>query len=311
MPASRNLSTMQLIAMSLLNTSMLFLPTLSHAKPIACFTSNVGNFCMELLERQAPRTVNNFISYVKSGAYTNGIFHRSVAGFVVQAGGHKVVSSSSGSSINAVTTFAPVINEFGTSNTRGTVAMAKVGGDPNSATSQWFVNLGDNAANLNVQNGGFTVFGRVLYNGMGVFDAIGGLPALNLSSSFGSDFISTPALSSNSQQVTLAIINTVQLSDVTAVFENDRVNFAVDIGNNEFFDVSMRIVASQPSIVFQIESTSPIAVANRPANIATFSYQTNQLLIPSVQVDATTVAANVVLTLTAPGSLQFTVTGRD
>ena len=83
MPASRNLSTMQLIAMSLLTTSLLFLPTLSHAKPIACFTSNVGNFCMELLERQAPKTVSNFISYINSGACTNGIFHRSVAGFVV------------------------------------------------------------------------------------------------------------------------------------------------------------------------------------------------------------------------------------
>ena len=311
MPASRNLSTMHLITMSLLITPLLFFPTLSHAKPIACFSSNVGNFCMELLERQAPKTVSNFISYINSGAYTNGIFHRSVAGFVVQGGGHKIVSSSSGSSINAVNTFAPVINEFAVSNTRGTVAMAKVAGDPNSATSQWFVNLGNNAANLDAQNGGFTAFGKILYNGMAVFDAIGGLPARDLSNSFGADFSSTPALNYTSQQVTLAVISTVQLRDVTAVFENDRVNFAVDIGNNEFFDVSMRLIASQPSIVFQVESAIPIAVANRPANIATFSYQTNQLRIPSVQVDATTVANNVVLTLTAPASLQFTVTGRN
>lgn len=310
MPASRNLSTMHLITMSLL-TPLLFFPTLSHAKPIACFSSNVGNFCMELLERQAPKTVSNFISYINSGAYTNGIFHRSVAGFVVQGGGHKVVSSSSGSSINAVQTFAPVINEFAVSNTRGTVAMAKVAGDPNSATSQWFVNLGNNAANLDAQNGGFTAFGKILYNGMAVFDAIAALSVRDLSNNFGPDFSSTPALAYNSQQVTLAIIGGVQLRDVTAVFENDRVNFAVDIGNNEFFDVSMRLIASQPSIVFQVESAIPIAVANKPANIATFSYQTNQLRIPSVQVDATTVATNVVLTLTAPASLQFTVTGSN
>ena len=308
MPASRNLSTMHLITMSLL-TPLLFFPTLSHSKPIACFSSNVGNFCMELLERQAPKTVSNFISYINSGAYTNGIFHRSVAGFVVQGGGHKVVSSSSGSSINAVQTFAPVINEFAVSNTRGTVAMAKVAGDPNSATSQWFV--GNNAANLDAQNGGFTAFGKILYNGMAVFDAIAALSVRDLSNNFGSDFSSTPALAYNSQQVTLAIISGVQLRDVTAVFENDRVNFAVDIGNNEFFDVSMRLIASQPSIVFQVESAIPIAVANRPANIATFSYQTNQLRIPSVQVDATTVATNVVLALTAPASLQFTVTGSN
>ena len=146
---------------------------------------------------------------------------------------------------------------------------------------------------------------------MAVFDAIAALSVRDLSNNFGSDFSSTPALAYNSQQGTLAIISGVQLRDVTAVFENDRVNFAVDIGNNEFFDVSMRLIASQPSIVFQVESAIPIAVANRPANIATFSYQTNQLRIPSVQVDATTVATNVVLTLTAPASLQFTVTGSN
>jgi len=290
---------------------MLFLPSLSQAKPIACFTTNVGDYCMELLDRQAPKTVNNFISYINGGAYTSGIFHRSVPGFVIQGGGHKLVNNSSGTSLNAVTTFAPVMNEYGASNTRGTVAMAKVANDPNSATSQWFVNLSNNSANLDKQNGGFTVFAKILYNGMNVFDAIAALQVINFSTSFGSDFSTTPAVSFNGQEVTLAVISSVRLSNVTAIFENDRVSFPVDIGNNEFYDVTMRLIATQPSIVFQVESTSAITVANKPANIATFSAQTNQLTIPSVQVDAATVAADVVLRLSNPASLQFTVTGSN
>lgn len=262
---------------------------------------------MELLDRQAPSTVANFISYINSGAYTNGIFHRSVPGFVIQGGGYKLLSNS----LSAVATFAPVKNEFSVSNTRGTVAMAKVASDPNSATSQWFVNLGNNAANLDNQNGGFTVFAKILYNGMDVFDAIAALPVLNFSNSLGGDFSTTPTVSYNGQQVTLAVISNVTLHDVTAVFENDRVSFPVDIGNNEFYDVTMRLIATQPSIIFQLESTSAIAVANKPTNIATFSAQTNQLIIPSVQVDAASIINGVTMVLSNAENLQFTVVGSD
>ncbi len=312
MPVSRNLSAIRIIAISLLTSPMLLLPSFSHAKPVACFNSNMGNFCMELLDRQAPKTVSNFINYINSGAYSNGIFHRSVPTFVIQGGGFKLVTNSSGTSINAVTTFAPVMNEYALSNTRGTVAMAKVGNDPDSATSQWFVNLGNNAANLDNQNGGFTVFAKILYNGMGVFDAIAALRVVNFSNNFGGDFSDTPTVNFNGQQLfveNLVQISSVQLRDVTAVFDNNRVTFAVDIGNNVYYDVAMQLIATQPSIVFQLESASVIPVANKPANIAIFSEQTNRLIIPSVQVDAATVVNNVLMTLSNSVSLQFTVTG--
>jgi cyclophilin family peptidyl-prolyl cis-trans isomerase len=116
----------------------------------------------------APLSVRNFLGYVNSGAYRNSIIHRSIPTFIVQGGGYVVngLASTLANPANAVTEVVespPVLNEFsvGRSNTRGTLALAKLGGNPNSGTSQWFFNLGDNASNLDAQNGGFTVFGEV------------------------------------------------------------------------------------------------------------------------------------------------------
>lgn len=142
-------------------------------------STSMGNFTLELFRDTAPKTVENFLAYVESGAYQNAVFHRSVPGFIVQTGGFTV-----GSNLPAIPTNLPVVNEYNRSNLRGTVAMAKLGGDPDSATSQWFVNLADNSENLNNQNGGFTVFARVMEGGMAAWDAIAALPRYHLGGAF-------------------------------------------------------------------------------------------------------------------------------
>ena len=142
-------------------------------------STSMGNFTLELLRDTSPKTVENFLAYVKSGAYQNAVFHRSVPGFIVQTGGFTV-----GSNLPAIPTNPPVVNEYNRSNLRGTVAMAKLGGDPDSATSQWFVNLADNSENLDNQNGGFTVFAGVMEGGMAVWDAIAALPRYDLGGAF-------------------------------------------------------------------------------------------------------------------------------
>ncbi len=155
-------------------------------------TTSLGVMNFTLDGETAPITVANFLRYVDEGRYfihdntTNQqaslFFHRSVPGFVIQSGGFMGTVHPNGSGnllASQVPAFAPIQNEPVISNRRATIAMAKLGGDPNSATSQWFINLADNSANLDFQNGGFSVFGRVAGNGMAVADAIAALPVRN------------------------------------------------------------------------------------------------------------------------------------
>lgn len=138
---------------------------------IVRFDTTLGSFYVDLLEDDAPGTVANFLNYVRDGDYGNAVFHRSVAGFVLQAGGFTY----EGDQFVPVPVDPPIVNEFGISNTRGTMAMAKTAENPDTATSQWFFNIGDNTEDLDSQNGGFTVFGRVLGDGMEVVDRINSL----------------------------------------------------------------------------------------------------------------------------------------
>jgi peptidyl-prolyl cis-trans isomerase A (cyclophilin A) len=126
--------------------------------------TTMGDIVIEMNEEAAPGTVKNFLGYVESGFYDGVIFHRVMPGFMIQGGGFtaEMVRKEAGS---------PIKNEFKVSNDRGTIAMAKLGGDPDSATCQFFINLVDNGANLDNQNGGFTVFGKVT-EGMDVADKI-------------------------------------------------------------------------------------------------------------------------------------------
>jgi cyclophilin family peptidyl-prolyl cis-trans isomerase len=141
----------------------------------AIFDTTLGTIPVLLTPSTTPKTVANFQNYVNKGAYTNTIVHRSVPGFVWQAGGYQLTSKPD---IATIQTDAPVQNEFGASNVRGTIAMAKLGNNPNSATSQFFFNeSNNNAPNLDNQNGGFTVFGRVVgASGLAVMDAVASAP---------------------------------------------------------------------------------------------------------------------------------------
>jgi cyclophilin family peptidyl-prolyl cis-trans isomerase len=141
-------------------------PSAANAGPIVRFeVANVGTFDIQLYD-DTPLTTANFLNYVNNGRYDNSFIHRSMPGFVLQGGGFYWVGPAT---YDYVPIYGTILNEASPtrSNLTGTIAMAKVGGDPDSATSQWFINLADNGGTaldggLDYQNGGFTTFGSVV-----------------------------------------------------------------------------------------------------------------------------------------------------
>lgn len=121
-------------------------------------TEVIANFDFLLFRNLAPLTVANVLGYVDRGDYDDMFVHRVVRNFVIQGGGFRVTDDIQFLSIG---TAPEIINEFNVSNTKGTLSMAKTAVSPDSATSQWFVSVVDNGDNLDLQNGGFTVFGRL------------------------------------------------------------------------------------------------------------------------------------------------------
>jgi cyclophilin family peptidyl-prolyl cis-trans isomerase len=174
-------------------------------------TSVLGNIDIALFGQQKPITVTNFLKYVDQGRYfvfdaaanqqTSSFIHRSVSGFVIQGGGYiGTVDPADSNKQNVkptqVLSFGAIQNEPGISNKRGTIAMAQVAGNPNSATSEWFINLADNGGppnnldiqttNMGVTSGPYTVFAKVVNNTMTVVDSIAALPRFNAGAPFDS-----------------------------------------------------------------------------------------------------------------------------
>ena len=151
----------------ILASSHLFANTMIDMK------TSMGNIEIELFDDKAPVSAKNFESYVKSNFYTGTIFHRVIPGFMVQGGGLDA-------SMVEKTTKAPIVNEAsnGLKNTRGTLAMARTQ-DPNSASSQFFINVADNNfLNKSPMDAGYAVFGKVI-KGMDIVDKIVKVPTAN------------------------------------------------------------------------------------------------------------------------------------
>lgn len=150
-------------------TSVLLTVGMTHmafAGPRVDIQTNKGQIIVELDEQKAPKTVENFLQYVKSGFYDGTIFHRVISGFMIQGGGLTA-------NMVQKTTRAPIVNEGlnGLKNVTGSIAMARTS-DPDSATAQFFINVANNDfLDATPAKAGYAVFGRVV-KGMDVVMSI-------------------------------------------------------------------------------------------------------------------------------------------
>lgn len=224
--------------------------------------TNQGTIYLELFNSQAPATVTNFLSYVNSGQYNNTLIYRAVQGFVDQTGADYPVDPNN----NPITTSTPASTDLGNINTlsnpptveneyndtrpnvTGTIAMAKQSGDPNSASTEWFINLGDNSENLDNQNGGFTVFGQVV-GGMSVVQAIGNITEYNV----GNGYDSFPLINPTGQYIEAGNLVLVPTMSVVPAF-----SYTVSSSNTAIVNPSL--TGSDLSFVYGQSGTAQITV---------------------------------------------------
>jgi cyclophilin family peptidyl-prolyl cis-trans isomerase len=255
-------------------------------------TTVLGNIDLALYDTRVPTTVANFKNYIDAGRYfktdpttgetASSFIHRSVPNFVIQGGGFlSTVNPADPAHAlpTQVTPFDPIVNEPGILNTEGTIAMAQVTGDPDSATSQWFINLVDNPS-LDPGPGtpGYTVFGHVIGNAMTVIDAIAALPTFN----FGSPFESLPlrdytsGLPTPENLITIPAISYISPLIFTASSDHPNIASATVSGSNLL--VSGKAIGSATITVTgtdvdgaQVSQSFAVEVVANPVHLANIS----------------------------------------
>ena len=167
--------------------------------PRVKFVTNLGEFVVEVYPDKAPKTVENFLQYVRDKHYDGTIFHRVIANFMVQGGGYDQRYMERATRAPVVHEGLEALTKGGPRNTVGTIAMARTS-VPNSATAQFFINVVDNAfLDPTPQQPGYTVFGKVV-SGMEVVNRIRSTPT-GSGGRFGTDVPRTPIVIQSATQL--------------------------------------------------------------------------------------------------------------
>ena len=288
--------------------------TTAQAGTIVRFSTSMGDFSVELLDESAPLTVANFLNYVSRNDYNGTYLHRVEDNFVAQGGGYRFEPYVGPIDVPSD---PPVVNEYNASNLRGTIAMAKLAGDPDSATNQWFINLEDNTS-LDTDNGGFTVFGNVLGDGMLVLDAIDDLPVVSLGAKASPAPYFTETYDSDPRNFVYVNIEVMsRFTSAPHVFELASGLLLTSVSVNdgeELLSLNFNVVSDSPDLVLKANMESVIPRRDSFDAIATYSTADQKLRIPVLEVNnfgTVTLVNNVVFARSSTNPDTFVLESYD
>lgn len=306
----------QAVASSFLLAVLLIAP--ASAGTIVEVRTSLGDFYIEVDEEAAPITGGNFLSYVRSGRYNNTFIHSATGGSIIRGGGYTYGSCTNGP--QAIPVDDPIPLEMtGLSNLDGTIAALRPSTEPDGATSQWFINIG-NDPGLDSLNGGYAVFGRVIGDGMSVVRQIAAGNPVRLGF-----FIETPTVNyfessvdcqqfsrDNLIQVLMSVID----GDARAASANydaaeQTLTVNIDLQDQGFQQLLFSVDASaaRPQIIARLDSLQ--ALSQPRPNMATYDPISGLLSVPRIAIGDEIVYRNVLFELLDAESATFVLLSAD
>lgn len=274
--------------------------------------TSVGTFFVEVDEEAAPVTAGNFLNYVTSGRYNNTFIHGTTGGSLIRGGGYTYDSCTVGP--EHIPTDAPIaLEKTGLSNLDGTIAALHPSGNADGATSEWFINLG-NDTGLDTQDGGYAVFGKVLGDGLDVVRKISVANVVRLGF-----FLETPTTNyfetgvdcqlfsrDNLIMVMMSVLD-ANKGAATADFDplTQSLGVNLDLGAAGFTRIpfSVDVNATQTAITAQLDAA--VDLQQPVPNMASYNGVSGQLNLPSIAVDGEIVYRNVIFDLIDSATATF------
>ncbi len=293
---------------------VLLAPLPALAGTVVRVSTALGDFDIELLDDTAPVTVANFLAYLNKGAYNGTVVHRLVPGFVIQGGW--LSFNEAQQTFFPLATSPAIVNEFKTSapNRRGTLAMAKLGGDPNSATSQWFINLQDNPS-LNTTNGGYTVFGRVMGNGMQIVDRIGALPPVTVFADLDPfpliNYTGGALLNRHVVSLNMRVLGSTSGDPIVFDGATATLHARINAGALGLIQGAFRLVRETPAIEIKLDAASVFNLEQVVAGMGSFDSATGRLTLPELRINGAVAYRNVRFLLVDAQQLLFRLEGAE
>ncbi len=303
------------LALGIATTASILLGSQSMAGTIVSVQTSLGEFFVEVDEQAAPITAGNFLNYVRSGRYDHTFIHGATGNSVIRGGGFNF----EGCGAEPIVLDAPIPKEdTGLSNLNGTIAALRPSAEIDGATSQWFINIGDDPL-LDTLDGGYAVFGKVLGNGLDVVSAISvstpvrlaGLFLETPSINYTEEFLDCQRFSSdNLVQILTDVIEEDPDNSVPSASYNPDSNLLevnLDLQSDGFTHLTFEVESSAASVTLRGQLDSAFDLQSPVPNMATYDEISGELHIPSISVDGSIQYRNVVLDLQDTLSATFTL----